>query len=92
MTPAAAARDTATGIRGQQSALRANLRRRFSGTIVPVYLLYDNNRGWTIMDNDPKRPEPEIMPTHPKEEPERVRPEIPPDKDAPQKESPLRAG
>jgi hypothetical protein len=43
------------------------------------------------MDNDPKQPEPDIMPPHPKEEPDRVRPEIPPDKDVPQKETPLRA-
>jgi hypothetical protein len=40
------------------------------------------------MDDDRKGPEPEIMPPVPKEEPER----IPPDKDAPQKESPIRAG
>jgi hypothetical protein len=33
------------------------------------------------MNNEPKRQEPEIMPPVPKGEPERLVPEIPPDKD-----------
>jgi hypothetical protein len=45
-----------------------------------------------LMDDDRNRPQPEIMPPAPKEQPERIPPEIPPDKDAPQKESPIRAG
>jgi hypothetical protein len=47
--------------------------------------------GRTVMDNNPKRQEPDIMPPHPKEEPDQIRPEIPPDKDVPRKETPLRA-
>jgi hypothetical protein len=43
------------------------------------------------MDNERKKPEPEIMPPLPNEEPVRTPPEIPSDKDAPQKETPLRA-
>jgi hypothetical protein len=38
-----------------------------------------------------KKQEPEIMPPVPKVEPERPGPEIPPDKDAPERESPIRA-
>lgn len=41
--------------------------------------------------DEPKKPEPEIMPPVPKEEPVRIPPEIAPDKDVPQKETPLRA-
>jgi hypothetical protein len=44
------------------------------------------------MNNEPKKREPEIMPPLPKEDPVRPPPEIPSDKDAPQKETPLRAG
>jgi hypothetical protein len=44
------------------------------------------------MDNDRKEPKPEIMPPAPKEQPELIPPEIPSDKDPPQKESPIRAG
>jgi hypothetical protein len=43
------------------------------------------------MDNEPKRPEPEIMPPVPVKEPERTPPEIPPDKDTPERQSPTRA-
>jgi hypothetical protein len=42
-----------------------------------------------LMANEPKRPEPEIMPPAPKVEPQRDAPEIPPDKDAPEKRSPI---
>jgi hypothetical protein len=42
------------------------------------------------MDDQPKRQEPEIMPPAPQVEPQRDRPEIPADKDAPEKESPTR--
>jgi hypothetical protein len=42
------------------------------------------------MDNEPKRQEPEIMPPVPKTEPQRIQPEIPPDKDAPEKNSPTK--
>jgi hypothetical protein len=41
------------------------------------------------MDNDPKRQEPEIMPPVPDVVPERSVPEIPPDKDAPEKKGPI---
>lgn len=44
-----------------------------------------------IMNNEPKKPEPEIMPPVPNRAPERTVPEIPPDKDAPEKETPTRA-
>jgi hypothetical protein len=46
------------------------------------------------MNDEPKKQEPEIMPPVPKVEPvepERPGPEIPPDKDVPEKESPIRA-
>jgi hypothetical protein len=46
------------------------------------------------MNDEPKKQEPEIMPPVPKMEPvepERPGPEIPPDKDVPEKESPIRA-
>ncbi len=41
-----------------------------------------------MMDNEPKRPQPEIMPPVPKSDPQRSRPEIPDNKDAPEKNSP----
>jgi hypothetical protein len=44
------------------------------------------------MDNEPIRPQPEIMPPVPSTEPQRQTPEIPPDKDAPEKNSPIRGG
>jgi hypothetical protein len=44
------------------------------------------------MDDEPKRPEPEIMPSGPNVAPERSVPEIPPDKDAPEKKGPTRDG
>jgi hypothetical protein len=40
--------------------------------------------------SDPKRQEPEIMPPVPNTEPRRSTPEIPADKDAPEKTSPAR--
>jgi hypothetical protein len=43
------------------------------------------------MDGEPKKQEPEIMPPVPEVEPGRNMPEIPPDKDAPDKKSPIRA-
>jgi hypothetical protein len=43
------------------------------------------------MADEPKKQEPEIMPPVPQEEPQRNVPEIPPDKDAPEKEAPIRA-
>jgi hypothetical protein len=43
------------------------------------------------MSDEPKKPEPEIRPPLPNETPRPSQPEIPPDKDAPQKDSPLRA-
>jgi len=43
------------------------------------------------MNNEPKKPEPEIMPPLPNEAPVRTPPEIPPDTEAPQKEAPLRS-
>jgi len=43
------------------------------------------------MADEPKRQEPEIMPPVPQEEPQRKVPKIPPDKDAPEKEAPIRA-
>lgn len=42
------------------------------------------------MNDEPKRQEPEIMPPVPEVEPERRAPEIPPDKDAPDKNAPTR--
>jgi len=44
------------------------------------------------MDNEPKIKEPEIMLPAPKGEPERIVPEIPLDKDAPENKSPMRGG
>jgi hypothetical protein len=43
------------------------------------------------MSDEPKRPEPEIKPPLPNENPQPSLPEIPADKDAPQKDSPVRA-
>jgi hypothetical protein len=43
------------------------------------------------MNDEPKRPEPEIRPPMPNENPQPSLPEIPADKDAPQKDSPVRA-
>jgi hypothetical protein len=40
------------------------------------------------MADQPKQPEPEIMPPVPQVNPGRDTPEIPPDKDAPERESP----
>jgi hypothetical protein len=48
-------------------------------------------RGSTTMANEPKKQEPEIMPPVPQKEPERSVPEIPPDKEIPQKITPKRA-
>jgi hypothetical protein len=42
------------------------------------------------MHNDLEIKEPEIMPPAPQKEPERIVPEIPPDKDAPEKNTPTR--
>jgi hypothetical protein len=39
-------------------------------------------------DDGSRQPEPEIMPPVPKAQPQRSTPEIPADKDAPEKESP----
>jgi hypothetical protein len=44
-----------------------------------------------VMDTEPKKQEPEIVPPAPIVEPERNEPEIPPDKDTPEKRSPVRA-
>jgi hypothetical protein len=44
------------------------------------------------MDNQPKPSQPEIMPPVPKVESGRGLPEIPPDKDAPEKTGPTRGG
>jgi hypothetical protein len=44
------------------------------------------------MDNEPKRQEPEIMPSAPVEDPHHNVPEIPSDKDAPEKKGPTRGG
>ncbi len=43
-----------------------------------------------MTDNEPKRPEPEIMPPVPNTAPQRSQPEIPADKDAPAKDSPAK--
>ena len=42
------------------------------------------------MHNDLEIKEPEIMPPAPQKEPERIVPEIPPDKDTPEKNTPTR--
>jgi len=44
------------------------------------------------MDDEPKKQEPEIMPPVPKVAPGRNAPEIPPDKDAPEKNVPIQGG
>jgi hypothetical protein len=44
------------------------------------------------MDNEPKRQEPDIMPPVPIGEPGPDFPEIPPDKDAPEKKTPTTGG
>jgi len=43
------------------------------------------------MNEEPKKQEPEIMPPVPVVEPDRNTPEIPPDKDAPEKKGPIQA-
>jgi len=43
------------------------------------------------MANEPKRQEPDIAPPIPQMEPNRGVPEIPPDKDAPEKKGPIQA-
>jgi hypothetical protein len=43
------------------------------------------------MNDEPKKQEPEIMPPVPVVEPERNIPEVPPDKDAPEKKGPTQA-
>ena len=43
------------------------------------------------MNDEPKKQEPEIVPPGPKVEPERPGPEIPSDKDVPERESHIRA-
>jgi len=45
----------------------------------------------TIMSDEPKQPEPEIRPPVPNQTPQPSPPKIPADKDAPQKDSPIRA-
>jgi hypothetical protein len=42
------------------------------------------------MDSEPKQPKPEMMPTLPLTEPQRETPEIPPDKDVPERRQPTR--
>jgi len=44
------------------------------------------------MHNEPKIKEPDIMPPGPQREPERIAPEIPSDKDLPEKNTPTRGG
>ena len=44
-----------------------------------------------VMDTEPKKQEPEIVPPAPVVEPARNAPEIPPDKDIPEKRSPVQA-
>jgi hypothetical protein len=44
------------------------------------------------MDNEPKRQEPDIMPPVPMVEPRPDLPEIPPDKDVPEKKAPTKGG
>jgi hypothetical protein len=48
-------------------------------------------RNGRIMNSEPKKQEPEIMPPVPEVEPEQNVPEIPPDKDAPEKKGPIQA-
>ena len=63
------------------------------GTIFSVERLFA--RRWleaAAMGNESKRQEPEIMPPVPEVEPKRSIPEIPPDKDAPEKQSPVKGG
>jgi hypothetical protein len=43
------------------------------------------------MNDEPKKQEPEIMPSLPEVEPERNLPEIPLDKDVPEKKGPIQA-
>jgi hypothetical protein len=43
------------------------------------------------MANEPKRQEPEVMPPRPNVEPQRTPPEIPQDKDTPERNAPVRA-
>jgi hypothetical protein len=49
------------------------------------------NKEKAIMDTEPKKQEPEIVPPAPVVEPARNVPEIPPDKDTPEKRSPVQA-
>jgi hypothetical protein len=53
---------------------------------------FQRERGKAAMNDDPRSEihDPEIMPPVPKEEPERLTPEIPPDTDAPDRKAPIR--
>jgi hypothetical protein len=62
------------------------------GTFVPALGCPAIAKKRAAMDNEPKRQEPEIMPPAPIEEPQRGLPEIPSDKDAPEKKGPIRGG
>ena len=48
-------------------------------------------RKGNVMEIEPKKQEPEIVPPAPIVEPERNVPEVPPDKDTPEKRSPVQA-
>src|SRR5580658_10118763 len=77
--------------RGQASPDNARAGQRFGDRNVygAVGLFRQRVAGTEGSNMDqPKLPEPEIMPPVPKTEPQRVVPEIPPDTDAPEKRSP----
>ena len=72
---------------------------QFSERLSPIRVVFrylidlagqTGRQGEATMDNEPKRPAPEIMPPVPKTEPQRSEPEIPADKDAPVKDSPTK--
>jgi hypothetical protein len=58
---------------------------------LPHGFLLQNKKGHA-MNGEPKKQEPEIMPPAPVVEPVRNVPEIPPDKDAPEKKGPVKSG
>ena len=61
------------------------------GTFRPAERLLHIEQKGDAMNGELKKQEPEIMPPVPVVEPERNIPEVPPDKDAPEKKGPTKA-
>jgi hypothetical protein len=61
------------------------------GTFWPRTVALYRTKNGDAMNDEPKKQEPEIMPPLPEVEPERNLPEIPLDKDVPEKKGPIQA-